>query len=186
MTEVMEVLEAIKGRRSVRRFKGEAVPKEVILELLEAVRWAPSWANTQCWEVIAVAEPGKKAALAETLTPGNPAKEAMTRAPWVVVFLGQKGKAGFYGGRPVTSKGDWLMFDVALAVQNLCLAAHARGLGTVIVGAFEAERAAEVLGVPDDREVVVMLPLGVPAGQPSAPRRKRVEDFTHWGCWGKG
>ncbi|RLB03104.1 MAG: nitroreductase [Deltaproteobacteria bacterium] len=182
----MEVLEAIKGRRSVRRFKGEAVPREVILELLEAVRWAPSWANTQCWEVIVVAEPEKKAALAETLTPGNPAKEAMTKAPWVVVFLGQKGKAGFYGGRPLTSKGDWLMFDVALAVQNLCLAAHARGLGTVIVGAFEAERAAEVLGVPDDREVVVMLPLGVPAGQPSAPRRKEVEDFTHWGCWGKG
>lgn len=182
---MMEVLEAIKGRRSVRRFKAEAVSKETILELLEAVRWAPSWANTQCWEVILVAEPEKKAALAETLTHANPAKEAMIEAPWVVVFLGQKGKAGFYKGRPLTSKGDWLMFDVALAVQNLCLAAYARGLGTVIVGAFEAERVAEVLMVPDDREVVVMLPVGVPAEQPPAPKRKELEAFTYWGCWEK-
>ncbi len=178
----MELWEAIKGRRSVRDMKEEGIPLETVLELLEAVRWAPSWANTQCWEVILVSRPEVKEALSETLTsvlPGNPAHDAIKKAPWVLVFLGQKGKAGYFHGRPVTDKGDWLMFDVALAVQNFCLAAWDRGLGTVIVGAFDAKRVKEILKVPDDREVVVMIPLGIPKKVPEPRRRKEVSEFLH-------
>ncbi len=175
----VQLWEAIRGRRTIRHFREEEVKEEAILELLEAVRWAPSWANTQCWEVVLVSRADLKEALAETLTLGNPAREATRSAPWVVVFLGQRGKAGFYKGRPSTDKGDWLMFDVALAVQNFCLAAHDRGLGTVIVGAFDAKKAASLLGVPEDREVVVLVPVGVPAEAPSPPKRKEVADFLH-------
>lgn len=175
----MELWEAIKGRRSIRRFRNEAIAEEVIVGLLEAASWAPSWANTQCWEVILVSRAGLKEALAETLTPRNPATEAVRKAPWVAVFLGQRGRSGYYRGRPITEKGDWLMFDVALAVQNFCLAAHDRGLGTVIVGAFDSKKAALVLGVPEDREVVVLVPVGVPLEVPSPPKRKEIPSFLH-------
>lgn len=69
----MKVLEAIKGRRSIRMYKPNPISDEMLGTVLEAVRWSPSWANTQCWEVIVIREPQIKAKVAETLPPGNPA-----------------------------------------------------------------------------------------------------------------
>ena len=63
------------------------------------------------------------------------------------------------------------MFDTGLAMQNLCLAAYALGLGTVIVGMFDHQKVAEILGVHQDVEVVAMTPLGYPATQGVAPKR---------------
>ncbi len=183
----MELWDAIKGRRSIRKMKEDPIPYETVLELLEAVRWAPSWANTQCWEVVLVSKKETKEALAETLRSSlrqNPAYEAVKRAPWVAVFLGQKGKAGYFQGKAATDKGDWLMFDVALAVQNFCLAAWDKGLGTVIVGAFDAQKARELLKVPEDREVVVIVPLGVPEEIPLPRERKELKDFLHMEAFG--
>jgi nitroreductase len=184
----MEVWEAIRGRRSIRKMKGDPIPEERVLELLEAVKWAPSWANTQCWEVILVGKPEIKESLAQTLLsshPHNPAYETTKKAPWVLVFLGQKGKAGYLQGKPATDKGDWLMFDVALAVQNFCLAAWDKGLGTVIVGAFDAQKAKEILRVPEDREVVVIVPLGVPEEIPEPRKRKEVREFLYREVFGE-
>ena len=182
----MEVLEAIKTRRSVRRFAPEPVPNEALRAVLEAARWAPSWANTQCWEVVVVKDPEKKRALSELLVPErNPARDAVANAPIVLAVCGRRGVSGFYKGKAVTEKGDWLMFDVALAVQNMALAAHALGLGTVVVGAIDHERASEVLGLPDDVELVVLMPLGRPAKEPRAPERKRLEEFVHLDTYGK-
>lgn len=182
----MEVMEAIKGRRSVRGYKKDPIPEEKLQRILEAIQWAPSWANTQCWEVIVVREDEIKSQLAETLPPGNPARAAMTQAPIVLVLLGQKGRAGFYKGNAATDKGDWYMFDCGLAAQNLCLAAHAEGLGTVIVGLFDAPKAAEVLKVPEGKAVVVMTPLGLPDKVPPPPKRKGIEEFVHQDLYSAG
>ncbi len=181
----MNLMEIIRERRSVRQFKGDPIPDGVIEELMEAVRWAPSWANTQCWEVIAVKGKEQREGLAETLSPRNPGRPAVLEAPLVLVFLGRKEVSGFYKGKAVTEKGDWLMFDVALAIQNLCLYAHSRGLGTVIIGYFDAGKAASLLGVPPDREVVAILPIGYPASIPKAPPRKEVKDFLYWEEFGR-
>jgi len=181
----MNLMEIIRERRSVRQFKGDPIPDGVIEELMEAVRWAPSWANTQCWEVIAVKGKEQREGLAETLSPRNPGRPAVLEALLVLVFLGRKEVSGFYKGKAVTEKGDWLMFDVALAIQNLCLYAHSRGLGTVIIGYFDAGKAASLLGVPPDREVVAILPIGYPASIPKAPPRKEVKDFLYWEEFGR-
>ena len=175
----MEVLEAIRTRRSVRKFSPEPIPEEALRTVLEAARWAPSWANTQCWRIVVVRDPGKKKALSDLLVPErNPAKEAVAKAPVLLAVCGLKGVSGFYKGKPITEKGDWLMFDVALAVQNICLAAHALGLGTVIVGALDHGRASELLGLPEEVELVVLIPLGKPAHEPKAPPRKEISEFA--------
>ena len=56
----MDLMEAIKGRRSIRKYKPDPVSEETLQKIMEAVRWAPSWANTQCWEVIVVKDPKDK------------------------------------------------------------------------------------------------------------------------------
>jgi nitroreductase len=65
-------------------------------------------------------------------------------------------------------------------MQNLCLAAHALGLGTVVVGRFDHQRVAEILGVPQNVEVVAMTPLGYPAAEGSAPKRKEPSEFIFY------
>ena len=107
----MDLMEAIKGRRSIRKYKPDPVPEEALRTVMEAVRWAPSWANTQCWEVIVIKDPKVKSELATVLSKGNPALSSLTDAPLVLVLCGKKGISGFYKGQSDTDKGDWLMFD---------------------------------------------------------------------------
>ena len=77
-------------------------------------------------------------------------------------------------------KGDWLMFDTGIAMQNLCLAAHSLGLGTVVVGLFDHKKVEEILGVSQNAEVVAMTPLGYPATEGSAPKRKELSEFVFY------
>ena len=176
----MELTEAIKGRRSVRKFKADDISSRDLEEIMEAVRWAPSWKNTQCWDVVVVRDPERKKALAETLPQSNSARGAMTEAPVVLAVCAKKGVSGFKDGEEGTNKGDWFMFDTALAVQNLCLRAHSLGLGTVIVGLFDAPKAEALLKLPQDRCVVVLLPLGFPAKPAAGSRRKEISEFVHY------
>ena len=181
----MESMQAIKERRSVRAYKPDPIPEEKLRTVLEAIQWAPSWANTQCWEIIVVRDATIKKQLAETLPPGNPSREAITQAPITLAVLGIKGRAGFYKGAAATDKGDWYMFDCGLAAQNLCLAAHAQGLGTVIVGLFDAVKAAKVLQVPEGKAVVIITPLGTPEQIPAPPKRKEIAEFIYQEVYGR-
>jgi nitroreductase len=181
----MELMEAIKERRSIRKYKPDPIPEEVLHQVLEAVRWAPSWANTQCWEVIVVRDPNMKSELTNAFTTTNPARSSITEAPLVVVLCGKKGVSGFKKGEAATAKGDWLMFDTGLAMQTLCLAAHGLGLGTVVVGMFDHQKAGEILGVPEDVEVVAMTPLGYPTSASTGPKRKETSEFVFYEKYGR-
>jgi nitroreductase len=191
----MEIFEAIKNRRSVRRFTPDPVSDEKIEAILDAGRWAPSWGNSQCWRFVVVRDPTVRAELAGTLQPiklpdreiPNPALAGFTAAPVIIVVCAAMGRTGFsYGDKePVTDKGDWFMFDVALAVQNMVLAAHALGLGTVIIGAFDAAKAEKALAVPAGYRVVTIFPVGVPAHPGKAPPRKELSELVIRDKWGK-
>ena len=161
----MEVLEAIKTRRSIRKYRTTPVDDKTIELVLEAARWAPSWANTQCWRFIVVRDDDVKNKLAGTLIAvgdrHNRAADAIKNAPVVIVACAELGKSGYYyrePREPATDKGDWYMFDVALSMQNLALAAHSLGLGTVHIGAFDARRAGAILAVLEGFSVVEMTP----------------------------
>ncbi len=180
----MELLEAIRTRRTVRNLKSDPISDEQLNTILEAIRWTPSWANTQPWEVIVVKDQTLKERLDETLPKGNPAHKAMINAPVVLVLCGIKGKSGFYRGEVSTDKGDWFMFDVGAATYSASLAAHELGLGSVIVGLFDAPKAEKILGVPEDRAVVVMLPVGIPEKIPSAPKKKELSEFVYENTYG--
>jgi nitroreductase len=183
--KTMEVMETIKTRRSIRHYKADPVSEEQINTVLEAARWAPSWANTQCWSFIVVKDEEGKASLAEALTSWNPATSAVKEAPVVIVACAELGKSGFYQGKPVTDKGDWYMFDVAVAMQNLALMAHSLGLATVHVGAFDAQKVAQLLKVPRGIAVVEMMPLGYAAKEGRAPSRKELSQLIFRESYGQ-
>jgi nitroreductase len=173
-----EVLDAIYQRRTVRNFEDKPVSDDVLKSVLEAVQWAPSWANTQCWEVVVVTDPQIKARLQQEAVPkSNPAHKAVGSAPVVLALCARLNEAGYYKGQVTTKFGDWFMFDLGLAAQNLSLAAHSLGLGSVIMGLFDQDKAAEVLKVPQNHELVSLIPMGYPSKVPSAPKRKSVEEF---------
>jgi len=174
----MDVLEAVRNRRSVRRFSEEPVSRQDLEEVLAAAQWAPSWVNVQPWRIVLVENPETKEALKGTLLPKNPAAKAFEQAPVLLVLIGERGKSGLYGDEAATDKGDWYMFDLGIAAQNMALAAHALGLGTVHVGALDHKAAGRILGVPGGFEVVEILPLGRPAFEPKAPPRKELRAFV--------
>lgn len=176
----MDLFEAIKGRRSVRKYTGEKVAEEDLKTILEAGRMAPSWTNSQCWEVVIVRDPAAKTALMETLSATNPARDAVQNAPIVMAACGKKRLSGFKKGEQATALGDWLMFDVALFLNNVTLAAYALGYGTVHVGLFDHAKAAGILGVPSEYQVVELIPIGRPAAPlPSGPKRREILEFVH-------
>ncbi len=128
-----------------------------------------------------VRDTGIRTQLAETLSSYNPATDAILNAPLVIVACARKKRSGHYSGQPSTDKGDgWLMFDTGLAMQNLVLAAHAVGLGTVHIGAFDAKKVEGILGVPEGYCVVEMTPLGYPDLEARTPPRKELSEIVFY------
>ena len=180
----MDVMEAILSRRSIRKYKPDPVTDKDLETVLEAARWAPSWANTQCWRFVVVKDNDTKARLSETLAK-NPASDAVAHAPVVIVACARRGESGFYKGNATTDKGDWFMFDVALAMANITLAAHELNLGTVHVGLFDAKKVEDVLQVPEGASVVEIMPLGYAAEPSRAPRRRELEEIVFYDLYGQ-
>lgn len=191
----MDVFEAIKNRRSIRHYKPDIIDDKTVQAVLEAAHWAPSWGNNQCWRFIVIRDPNIKSEVADTLTKvkvdnewvENAASKSIKQAPVLIVICAEKGKAGHNAdGAPVTNKGEyWFMFDVALAVENLVLAAHAMGLGTVIVGGFDAAKVEKILDVPDGFTVVTMTPLGFPDRKGQISPRKQFGEVLFKEKFGK-
>jgi len=183
------LMQAIKERRSVRKYKPDPVSDEVLNTVLEAARWAPSWTNTQCWRFIVVRDAAMRIKLVGTLGllasgKENPAAEGVRTAPVVIVACAQRNRSGYYKGEQSTDRDDWFMYDVALAMQNLTLAAHAIGLGTIHIGLFDFRKVAELLDVPEGFEVVSLTPLGYPDETPKVPSRKEIADIVFRGKYG--
>jgi len=158
--------ETLYGRRSIRRFEKDAVPRELIDQVLHAGIWAPSSCNYQMWDVVAVTDPGLNEALGALST-------QLANAPVNLIVS---------YGREFSTEG-WANIQSASAmIQNMSLAAHALGLGTFwITQLGDAERVRELVGLPRDRVVIAALALGWPKARPrSAPPRRPLAQVTHY------
>jgi nitroreductase len=163
----MDFYEAMEKRQSIRVYKTDPIPGDVLNRILEAFRAAPSWANTQPWELVLVTDQKIKEQLQTTLSTRNP------------------GSAAIYRGNAATGRGDWMMFDLGIASEHLALAAAAEGLGTVHIGAFNYQKAGEILTLPPNRTVVELIPLGYPAYSPKKVSRKPLEEFLFKNQYGQ-
>ncbi len=151
----MDVMQAIRIRRSVRSYQETPIPAELLDRLFEALRLAPSACNYQPWRFIVVTNPETRTRLAAACR--NQA--FIAQAPVVIVGCGFPAKAYQRMG----GSGNSVDIDVAIAFDHLMLAAAEAGLGTCWIGAFEEKAVKEILGVPEEAKVVALTPLGYPS-----------------------
>ncbi|MEJ2183098.1 MAG: nitroreductase family protein [Nitrospirota bacterium] len=184
----MDVFEAIKSRRSVRRFAEKPVDEEKVEALLEAVRQSPSWANMQCWRFVVVREQAVKEQISQLsyvesfFAPlgykTNPSQKGLAEAPVVVVACADPKQSGVIRGQ------EYYLTDLGIASQTLMLAAHGMGLGTVFVGVFDEEELKELLRIPPEFRVVGLFPLGYPREEKKAgPPRKEISELVFHESW---
>lgn len=181
----MDLLKAIQERRSVRKYRTDPVPDEILGEILEAARRSPSWANTQVCRFIVVSDSSVKEGLQDCLGPTNPARAAIIQAPVVICVAAKKGVSGCYRGTPTTNKGDWFMFDAGIAMEHIVLAAWNFGLGTVHVGSFDAKQAEAVLKIPEGYCIAEMAPMGYFDETPRETPRKPLAEIVFLNTFGE-
>ena len=178
----MTAKECIKGRRSIRKFKDQKVSGELLSGIVETASYSPSWKHTQITRYIAV-DGEKKEQIADSCAEMFANNGVIIKnAPVLMVLTYIKGRSGYErDGSFTTSKGDrWQMFDAGVACQTFCLAAHEYGLGTVIMGVFDESGISSLLDIPKERELAALIALGYPDIEPSAPKRKTVEDLLQY------
>jgi len=166
----MDTLDAIKQRRSMRKYDAKPVPERDLRAILEAGRQAPSAANRQPWHFVVVKDEEMRRKLAE----------ACSGQTW----MGDAGAIVAGLGKPSVNE-KWYAVDVAIAMQNMILAATALGYGTCWIGAFEHDRVRELLEAPEDLRVVALTPIGVPADRPDARPRQPLSEFASLDRYGR-
>lgn len=153
----MDFYEVIRTRRSIRSYKPDPIPDDVLMRVLDAARIAPSGRNLQPWKFIVV----RDAELKRRLAIACHDQMFIAEAPVVIVACGYniRWNRGEY-------MGDLSMLvDVSIAFTHLILAARAEGLGTCWIGSFSNEEVKKILGIPKDVNVVAITPLGYPKGK---------------------
>ena len=176
----MDVSQAIKTRRSIRKYKQEAVPHELIEEIVADAAYAPSWKNTQIARYVLVEDRAAIDKMAEEMVLDFKFNEKTLKScPAVMVLTYVTGRSGYErdGSFSTPKEAGFEMFDAGVAAQTFCLAAWERGVGTVITGYFDEEKIIELLKLPEDRKIGCVIGLGYPDEEPAAPKRKSVSDL---------
>jgi nitroreductase len=180
---IIDVLEAIYTRRSIREFTDQPVAEDLLRQILEAGIRAPSAGNMQAWEFVIVKSPEAKRKLVDITDAGVTARCGVYTQEWImqapvviVVCYDVKRMTGRYG-----QKGRTLMtiMDCMLCVENMILAATHFGLGTCCVVGFDPKKMKELLPIPKEITPLLLVPVGYPAcEQPSAAYRLPLEDLV--------
>lgn len=169
-------IEAIRKRRSVRKYEETEVTEEQLKQVLDTLLYAPSWANKQGWQVMVVKDAGIRAKVSEVLE-ANPGQKAVAAAPVLIVVCMDPTASGALPGR------DYFMVDAGILMDHIMLEAAELGLGTVFIGMFDEEKVRAALGVPAEYRIVGLTPLGVPAKMPGERPRNDLDDMLHWDTW---
>ena len=160
---IVDVFEAIRTRRSIRKFRPKPIPDEKLEMILEAGRLAPSAGNRQPWRFVAVKDPERKRSLA--------------KAADNQMFIADAGVIIAALGDSETSP-RWFRQDIMIAVEHMVLAATALGYGTCWIGAFSEDEVKRLLRIPEELKVIALLPMGFPDEAPVPRERKKVKEIV--------
>lgn len=165
----MDVLSAIGGRRSIRKYSSKPVEEEKLLKVLEAARLSPSAKNRQEWRFIVVRELKTRMKLTEAI--GQP---FVGEAPIILVCCGTEVESIMRGGQPRYT------VDLSIATAYMILEAYEQGLGTCWLGSYDENKVKEVLGIPEGVRIVAITPLGYPNESPAPRPRKQLNEIISY------
>jgi len=160
-----ETTKNIKERRSVRKYKDKEIPKEILEELIDCARLAPSARNDQPWEFIVVTEKETLQKLGQVATTGPFIGDAVA----CIIVCGKE--------------NGHLVEDGCAATENIMIAAHSLGLGTCWVAGVNRDYnddAKKILGIPDDSEMVSFIPIGYPDEELVMGTKRSLNEVIHW------
>ena len=179
----MDTITSIKERRSIRKYKNETVDRNIINEIIEAARFAPSWTNNQVarWTLIdSTAILQEIAAQAVQGFAHN--MDILKGAAGVAVLSFVKGQSGRIDKYNLENSNPekWEVFDAGIACQTFCLAAHAKGVGTCIFGVICEQTIAKIINLPENESVAALITYGYEIEHPKAPARKEASEISRW------
>jgi len=166
------VLEAIKKRQSVRSYQDKEIPEDILLQILEAGRLAPSAKNTQSWKFIVV----KDEDLRKKLIPACKNQKFVGEAPVVIAGCGTNLE------HIMSNREHAYSIDLAIALDHMSLEAASLGLGTCWIGAFYQDQVKELLDVPENVRIVSLMPVGYPKELGNKTGRKPLSEII---CYNK-
>jgi nitroreductase len=169
------VLALLKGRRSIRFYRQDPVPDEMLREVLEAGRWAPSATNRQPWHFVVVRDEQIRRQVAEHAAFYFVRWAHVGEAPLLIALCGTARNPAYQ---------RYLHEDIGLAGGQMMLQAAALGLGTCWIGGLDRKAIASILQVPPGIEVVGLLTMGFPAEDPPPPPRKPLGEIVHFDVFG--
>jgi len=167
----MDVYDAIRQRRSVRKFEDRPIPDDVLNRVLDAGVLAPTGRNLQEWKYVVVCESNAKKLLADASE-----QPFLAAAQAIVAVVSLDPDRKMYCG---ISAGA---VDCAIVIDHMTLAAVAEGLGSCWIGHFDQDKCRQILDVPASAKIIEMLVLGYPADKPSDKKRKTLDELA---CWEK-
>ncbi|MEK6949636.1 MAG: nitroreductase family protein [Nanoarchaeota archaeon] len=173
----MEVYEAVRTRRSIRKYKDKQVPWDNVVTILQAGKYAPSAGNLQNWKFIVVKSDAKRHAIAKACLN----QEWMEQAPVFIVVVAEPERARMYYG----TRGARLytIQACAAAMQNMILTAHSLGLGACWVGAFDENEIFRILNLAEEKTVQGIVTIGYADEKPEQPPKFRIEHMTYFEKW---
>lgn len=172
----MNFNDVINNRRSIRRFKDTKVNRENILSIIECAQNAPSWKNSQVSRYYVVEE--RREEVIASLPDFN--KYSVSNAPVFIISTVVNNRSGYdRAGNPETHLVDgFSYFDNGLQIENLVLKATELGLGTLIMGLYDNESLRNILEIPENETITVVIALGEKDIEPEKPQRKVLIDIT--------
>jgi nitroreductase len=177
MAEVHDILELIKSRRSVTKYKPEPIPWEMVSRIVDAGRHAPTCGNLQNWKFIVVLDPGKRKAIAEAAIQ----QYWMIGAPVHIIICAEPEQAERYYG--VRGERLYSVQNCAAAMQNMLLEAHSLGLGACWIGAFDEEMIKKTIRAEEFVRPQAIMTLGWPAEVPPRPPKTPLNVVLFFESW---
>jgi nitroreductase len=169
----MEFEQLIQARYSVRAYKRDPVPDQVLAKVLEAARLAPTAANRQPFRILVVHTDGREGELKRIY-----GRDWFVQPPLVIALCGLTDRCW------VRADGrSFCDIDAAIVMDHLILAAADQGLGSCWIGAFDAQAARKILRLPESVEPIAFTPLGYPTDQPGEKKRKSIEELVRYESW---
>ena len=178
----MKSIELYKIRQSVRKYSDAKVSREVLHHCLEAARLAPSASNSQPWKFIIVdQEPIRTQVAQATFSEIIPFNKFTRQAPVIVVIIIDRPKLITRVAMKV-KKRDWQLLDIGIVAAHFCLQAAEDGLGTCMLGWFDEEKVKEILKIPADKTIGLLIAAGyAPEGYPLRTKiRKPMDEIIHF------
>jgi nitroreductase len=169
----MDVMEAIKTRRSIRSYLDKPVEEEKLKRVLEAGRLAPSASNRQEWRYIVVKDKARR----EKLMIAAKGQKFVLEAPVVLVAC------ALTDNHKMTCGQLCYPIDVAISLDHISLKAVEEDLGTCWIGAFYEDQVKKILSIPDEVRVVELMTLGYPKIFPAPAPRKNLEEIVKYEKW---